>query len=316
MRATLESLFLNHRDRDRLDEWCCRAALGDLSREEKIVFDEHLQRCQECRDSIKSFERVGFFDLPAVAVMRAEEGLPPDVALVNDRQLLAEVRHRADSSLLNRKSQSPLELISSSRTEWWTRVVWSTRKAIPKAGWALAAGLLLWMIPHQSSRVPDTHAVVSPQPSLDKPNSLEQLQNSVVAAKERAVDAIRERNDAEANAHRSAAGLARLSTQYQTLNSSYSGLQSEIAQNRLDLQQRTAELELARTQLKEQVTAKDAMQEQLSDVYARFEKQSAEIDRLEKLKASLPGRVPFAEKAVGENEAKEILGARDLHIVD
>jgi hypothetical protein len=58
------------------------------------------------------------------------------------------------------------------------------------------------------------------------------------------------------------------------------------------------------------------LQGQLSEVYDRLQKNSAEVARLERVAATTTARLPVAEKQIDDSEAKEILGARELHLVD
>jgi hypothetical protein len=82
------------------------------------------------------------------------------------------------------------------------------------------------------------------------------------------------------------------------------------------LGQRTAELELARRQLYEETASRQTAQEQLATANARLEIQKIEAARLEALASNSQTRLPMAGTDFSSNDAKEILGARDLHIVD
>jgi hypothetical protein len=107
-----------------------------------------------------------------------------------------------------------------------------------------------------------------------------------------------------------------MTSNYQKLNTTYSALETELTNEEAQVKQRSAELELAHRSLNEEIAAKDSLQGQLAEVYERLEKSADEVARLEKFAVTAPERLSISEKEVNGNEAKEILGARDLHIVD
>jgi len=65
--------------------------MGDLGREDRLFLDEHLGKCEDCRNLIEEFERIALFDLPAVAVMRGENLVPESMEFTNEDQLRAKV---------------------------------------------------------------------------------------------------------------------------------------------------------------------------------------------------------------------------------
>src|SRR6185437_9677772 len=123
-------------------------------------------------------------------------------------------------------------------------------------------------------------------------------------------------SEAKSREHDSQIAYTRLDKQYQSLNDTYSVLEEHLKQEEGKLLQQSAELDLTRNSLKEQKSARDTLQGQLSEVYSRLERQRAEVTRLERVATTVPASFPIVEQTVGGSEAKEILGARDLHIVD
>jgi hypothetical protein len=118
----------------------------------------------------------------------------------------------------------------------------------------------------------------------------------------------------ESRAHKTTNDLGRIAAQYQNLDSTYSDLKAVLAQNETQLKQRTEELEFARHRLQEQVAEKDSVEGQLADALGQLEKQKLEIARMRD--AGEVETPPLPIDTVDRTEAKEILGARDLHIVD
>ena len=89
-----------------------------------------------------------------------------------------------------------------------------------------------------------------------------------------------------------------------------------MTQEQAQLGQQTSELELTRNNLQQEVTVRDSLQGQLSHVLSQLEKQRTEVAHAQEVVDREPVTLPLDEKAVDASEAKDILGARDLHIVD
>ena len=293
-------------------------ALGDLSPEETIFMNEHLKECHECRAVIKEFETMIFLDLSAAAVLRNEGTEPEGIRCADESQLLAKVLEKAKES--RERSRCPAgvreELFSHLAISWWESAAHRIKPVIASAGWAVAAVLLfLFFGPGWYT------AKLSPQHLAELPAPHEST-NNIAGLHDRTLQAERNRDEvsgklieAESRAQRSATELAGLTVEYKNLDSTYSDLKNTLAQEQIQLTQRTTELELARNNLHEEIAARDSLQGQLTDVLSQLEKQRAEVARAQEA-ADMEATPAVAEKAVDPGEAKEILGARDLHIVD
>ena len=99
----------------------------------------------------------------------------------------------------------------------------------------------------------------------------------------------RKLKDAEARARSSDAALAQLIAQNGEQDAKRAALAAELDGLRADLGQRTAELEIARNRLNEEIDAREATQQRLADVNVRLEKQRSEVLRVQELAASTPG---------------------------
>jgi hypothetical protein len=121
---------------------------------------------------------------------------------------------------------------------------------------------------------------------------------------------------AEAQVRSAQLAYSRISSKSKSQKDAYSALESQLEQQQDRLTQEAAELELTRVNLNEQTAAKNSLQAKLSDVYDRLDQETSEVKHLENVASTVPASFPLTEQAVGEGDAKEILGARDLHIVD
>ena len=306
-------------DRERIEELCCLFVLGDLSREDRLFLEGHLTECEECRDLIKGFERIALFDLPAVASLRTENCVPESLEFANEDQIRARVLERAKAGLERNEGQNSLTkgIVLPCPTPWLKRVKRVARLALPAAGWAIAAVLLLSIL-GKIRPIPEPDKVVAgPQAAaVQNTSELDALTRRAQIADRQRDEAIVKRDEAENLSRIGALSLAEMESRYESLNASYSALKGDMTVQQDQLKQETAQLELTRKDLNEQLVAKDSLQGQLSEVYERLQKNSTEVARLERIAATTPTRLPVSEKEIDGNEAKEILGARELHIVD
>ena len=320
MKSRHECSSPNHPNRESMEELCCLFVLGDLSREDRSFLEAHLKECEECRDLVKGFERIALFDLPAVASLRTENFVPESLEFTNEDQLRARVLEKARAGLDRNDTQSRLtqEIVRPCPTPWLRRAIRWTRIAVPVTGWAVAAVLLLLVVSGKSRPVSDlgAHMTAPLEPSAQSSSDLSSLKNRVLIAEKQEEEALGKLDEAEALNRSSALSLARMTSQYEDLNATHSALKTEMTRQQDQLKQESAQLELTRKDLNEQLTAKESLQGQLSEVYDRLQKNSAEVARLERVAATTTARLPVAEKQIDDSEAKEILGARELHLVD
>ena len=293
--------------------------LGDLSREDRLFLEGHLAECAECRELIKGFERIALFDLPAVASLRTENFVPESLEFANENNIRARVLEKAKAGLERNENRKRLteDIIRPCPTSWVRQVKRVVRLAVPAAGWAVAAVLLVSILGEIRPIASPSRQVAASQ-TMTTGNSRESdaLAQRIQIAERQRDEAIASRDEAVALGRSGALSLAQMELQYENLNATYSTLKGDMAQQQDQLKQETAQLELTRKDLNEQLVAKDSLQGQLSEVYERFQKNSTEVARLERIAATTPASLPVSEKEIDGNEAKEILGARELHIVD
>lgn len=311
--------FISHANQDHLEESRLLYVLGELAPKDQILLEQHSQVCRECRDSIREFEKLILFDLPAAAVIRSDGSVAEGPPSVDPDQLLAEVRERARKDLRYGPSQSYLEnpIQPACAVHWRQRVAQTFRSAVPAAGWAVAAALLLWSAwtrfpaPHAKATV-QTESVAS---SISLPN-VAKVERRLDVAQDQTEVLAKKLSQAESRARHARLAYSRLNMLYETTNEIYSASQGELRQEKAKLTEQTEDLQRTRDALKDQVAAKDSLQRRLSEVSSRLEKQQDELAHVESVAASVPATFPSSEQTVGSTEAKEILGARDLHIVD
>jgi hypothetical protein len=312
--------FSFHDRSSNVEEFCCLFVMGELPRDQRALFEEHLSTCAECRKSVQDFERIALFDLPGAAALRGDALAAHEIEAIDESSILARVKTGA--SLASQSPEGEIHLapplLLPCPIPWWKRLRRILKVAIPIAGWSFAAVLLvlLWPARRVSNAILPANAPIGMQNAPASDPTVDNLRRQLAdLEKQRRQDA-QKFIDADARARRDSLALARLTEQFQSLGSNYSAAQADLTQSQSKLTQASAELDLTRKRLNDESAARDALQGQLSEIYARFEKQGAEVARLEKVAANVPSRLPALEKEFGNDEAREILGARDLHIVD
>ena len=306
--------------REKVEELCCLYALGELAPEETRRLRGHLRECKACSAMVEEFDRIMLFDLPSVEVLHSEGSVPEDPESVDAGKLLERVRERARSGQEEENcqpgwGQTPRSTFAGMRR---SRLVYSARLTTLAAGWLIAAILLFdpGLLRLTRNAAGTGNAPKASQRGLDlaaKAAALtRQLQTANATVKELQVELARSSDRGRI----AQSQMARLNLEYQDLNGVDTDLRTRMKQQDELLAQTSAQLQLTRASLNSEMAAKTALEGQLSDVYSRLDKQGQEVATLAHVAAAVPAAYPVAEPRVREGEAREILGARDLHIVD
>ena len=288
--------------------------------EETLRVQGHLCECQHCKELVEEFNKIMLFDLPSIAVLRSEELVLEDPDSVSESALLERIRARAELTPPHSEELPQLEdgtgpSLSAVQPMRIFRVAGVTALA---AGWLVAAVLILVHSGAQTERTRAVSAAVL-RKNLDGQMLKTEAANLTKAlqAANAKVNILNSRIDKMSNhVHTERFEMIHLTTQYQDLKGSYSDLSARLTNEQALLAQESAELQLTRDSLNSQISVKDSLEVQLSEVYSRFDKQGDEVAKLEHAANTVPVAYPVSESSVNEGEAREILGARDLHIVD
>lgn len=305
--------------RDKIGELCCLYALGELAPEEAIRLQGHLCECEQCSALVKEFEKIILFDLPSIEVLRSEGSVPEDPESVSERELLSRIHERASSISELSREQPAWE----DRAGVWPSLVPPLRTfrfaglAALAAGWLVAAALILI----HTATGPEGHKTEAAGRWEDSRVQVLKAEAAALTQELRSANAnvqiLKSKLDTMSDRARTAQfELAYMKGQNRSLNSGYSDLHTQLTQEEGLVEQESAELQLTRDNLNAQLAAKDSLEGQLSEVSSRLEKQSQEVARLARVAAAVPVAYSISESTVSKGEAREILGARDLHIVD
>jgi len=302
--------------REEIERLCCLNVLGELAPEELSRMKAHLAGCAECETVAREFKRMMLFDLPGLAIARMGEAVSEQALQIDQDELLAGIREKAHTIALKSgaavappMSQYPEAPGSNTR-----RLLTYSPRLSYAAGWAAAALLFLgyfaisWRTRIESGNTSSSVSATKPLTAdLSKPQQdYVEREIELRAALSRAEQRVRDSHTAN----------TQLNLQLQNLSTENDTLRSELGVEKAKVAEESAQLDLNRQSLTEQIAAKENLQNQLADINERMEKRNAELASLSRAAAVVPVSYPVTEQAIGVGEAKEILGARDLHIVD
>ena len=136
------------------------------------------------------------------------------------------------------------------------------------------------------------------------------------SAEEQSADFRRDMERAQAHAQVASQALAKAKDVTLSLQSSLQALQAQLAEQDAKLGQQAATLNVAEKSLDEERSNEGDLRAQLSEVNAKLDQQQTESAHLRKVAASLTPRIPATGDDMADADARYLLGARDLHIVD
>ena len=301
----------HHLEQERMERLCCLSVLGEISAEEKLALERHLQQCEECRELRRDLEQIALFDLSAAAAGRMEsqvaEGLNPE----DESRLFAQLVRRMQAGPREVYAAAEPAPVSACSPPLWKRLAQSLRILYPLGGWALAGLLLaLWV----QSRRPARPAPNPVTPQLAAANQHLQTQveywQSQTAAAQRSMDQVL------TNAEAARAALIRSTEESRRLLAEKDALASQVTSMKAALQQEASAQQVAQTSLDSARSAEQAAENQLHLVSLRLERQQAESAHLREVAATTMESAPMRDSDFQEADARELFGARDLHIVD
>jgi len=277
-------------EHDRFDELASLAAIGELSAAELEEFERHKQTCQDCRETVAATRT-----LASAAFLAGSHPDEPGAVAERHRRLRANIARRlpdvVPASFVRRRRHLAAAGIAAA--------------FVLGAGIGTAAGHRAWaraVTPH-SVQLSGVAEAKTPNVAPPAPNQDAGLQAASADLQKQIHEATRVDGSLRAKLIESDQRSETMQARLSELENQSSVQAQEVAQARNDLA--TAQGELARA--KEAASASQARIEslefRLADREARVTEVSANLDRERDLLSQ--GR-----------EIRDIMGARDLHIVD
>lgn len=311
--------FISHPDREKLEMLCYLSAAGELSPDEKLLLDQHLAHCRECRKLNDEVEQIALFDLSGIAAARAEgrNNSTPDFQF-EDRILMC-LLEQAQTTKTQQAQHRGVELVPPCRLAFGVRFQRWIRFANAPTGWCTAAVLLFFAMYYMSLQRHSSVSHTSSQPNwisgtLADSNRIalrDQLESDRQQLTELKLEVTKQKlktaglEAALSNSHRNAS----------VLNDTNQDLQARISELSENINSQKSDLTTTREILQSTEAARLRAEQQLLDIGTKFEKQQADEAHLQDVSASARSSVPLTRDPL-EGDASELLGARDLHIVD
>jgi hypothetical protein len=299
---------------ERFEQLCALAAIGEVSAAEFAELNEHLSGCSICRELYDDFRRIGSNELGAVATGRWSGG--ETAADLDEPVLLARVLQRAQAETEVRAEATsirPIHELKPPRFGLWNGL-WNLMRS-PVLTTAALVVLLCAAAGIGAYKLRDKQLA----PTLAQLNAeLSQRQDEVKKAEPQSdsSSALLQRDQSEREALQRSLADARKS--YAEMVSRDQALETELAATKQQLEKTGNELREANAAAQQSGNSLLALQAQLTEAVART---TVQENLVEQLQRKLQGRseedaVTATLPAIQDGNAKEIFGARDLHIVD
>jgi hypothetical protein len=311
----------NHPGKEWYEELCALAVIGELSSSEFDELRRHLADCADCRQVYADFRRISAAELGLVAALKqsdraaeVEAGALVDEGAVLDRLLDRATRERVHQT---QRVSTGAELERQRARERFARFrVWLRRPALSYG----SLGLILCALAavgayrlREAQLTPTLHGLN---------NEVSEWKNraDAIAAQEKSTS--QSLQQAEIERERLQKALADADAKYAALDAQQRSLEAELASVRTQLDQKGQDLEAARS------IAEDKNRE-IAQLETRVQNAVQRTEDQRRIAENLQSKLQVTEQQVqqqaantpesqgfGDAEAKELFGARDLHIVD
>lgn len=279
-------------EHDRFEELASLAAIGELSYEEHEEFLRHKETCPQCREILA--------ETSSVATAAFLSGSPKN----EGRAEVLERHRRLRESIARRLPVAvPVPLLSRHK-----RLIAAGIAAafVLGAGVGGAVGLRKGRaapVVKSATEVPLAAAVQVPGPSIPEPGEASRLHAALAELRNETDRAREEVRAMQARLAKSDEHAAELETKLNEVEQQSNKQAQEVVQARNDLNAATVELTQAKDSVNTSQATIQSLQYKLADREARLTEVSASVERTR-------------EMLVAGREVRDIMGARDLHIVD
>jgi len=311
----------NHPGKEWYEELCALAAIGELSSSEFDELRKHLGECEACRKVYADFRRVSAGDLGLVAALKQSDRTADEGGvLVDESAVLGRLLDRATRERAPRATESaPLgtEIERQRRRQRFAALmIWLRRPALSYG----SLGLILCAVAavgayrlREAQLTPTLHGLN---------NQVSEWKNraNAIAAEEKSASQSLQQAQKERELLRKS--LMDAQTKSAALEAQQRSLETELASDRAQLNQKAQDLEAARS------TAEDRNKE-IAQLETRVQNAVQRTEEQRRITETLQSKLQSAQQEVqqqaastpeaqgfGDAEAKELFGARDLHIVD
>jgi hypothetical protein len=304
-----------HQNREWYEELCALSAIGELSASEFDDLQEHLKECSDCRNLYADFRRLGSDDLGLVAVLKRSERAIESSDQVSEPELLSRVLERANQERGLAGPASSLVLHLSKRRSLPERLssllFWLRKPALSYGSLAFVVCVAVAIGAYRLREAQLTPALDGLTSEMKKwQSSAETSEAQEKSTSELLQRSKSDREDVERALSDAQAGYAELAARERALELQLADAQAQAAE-------KNQEWEAARTDA-------DGKGKQIAELQSRVENAIARTEEQRRIADSLQSRLQAAEQpspapesqGFNDADARELFGARDLHIVD
>jgi hypothetical protein len=311
----------NHPGKEWYEELCALAAIGELSSSEFDELRKHLADCTDCQQVYADFRRVSAGELGLVAALKQSDRTPDEAGvLVDESAVLGRLLDRATRERVHLPTENAArqaELERQRARERFARFrIWLRRPALSYG----SLGLILCAIAalgayrlREAQLTPTLHGL------KDAVSEWKNRANAIAAQEKSASQSLQ---TAETERERLRKALADAEDKYAALQAQQGSLQAELASERAQLDQKGQELETARSTTEDKNRQIAELESRVQNAVERTEEQRRIAENLQsklqlaQLQVQQQAATTPEAQGFGDAEAKELFGARDLHIVD
>jgi hypothetical protein len=295
---------------ERFEQLCALAAIGEVSATEFAELNEHLAGCGDCREMYADFRRISSNELGAVATGRWSGG--DAAADLDEPVLLARVLQRAQAETEVRPE--PAEFRPSHQPRPALFGLWNLMRSPVLTTAALvvllcaAAGIGAYKLRDRQLAPTVAH--------LNAELSQRESEARKAGAQSDSTSTLLQQKESEREALQQSLADARKS--YAEMVSRDQALETELATTKQQLEKTGNDLRQANAAAQQSGNSLLALQTQLTEAVARTTVQENLVEQLQRKlqRRSEEETVAATVPAIADGNAKEIFGARDLHIVD
>ena len=292
---------------ERFEELSALAAIGELSASEFAELNEHLPGCDACRELYEDFCRTASHDMGAVAARKryGEE----DIGVVDEAALLKGVLARAHEERAVTSEKSLFPEIRNPR-------FFGIQFHLPLSSLFLrsAVAVSLVVVAFGSYELGFRRHRTGPRPVIaGLPSPVE----PIAAPRELGVDQNKTLQDLRSQRDSLQAALTEARAQYAAMADQQKSLLAEVSASKEQARRDTEDLQSSKLKTEQAEAHIRELQSKLQETISREESQALALSELkDKLRKAEEDTALAAASGIQDADAKNLFGARDLHIVD
>jgi hypothetical protein len=300
---------------DWYEELCALAAIGELSSSEFEELQRHLADCKDCRGLYSDLRRLASDDLGTVAVTKRIKRSEQATDSVDEQALLTHLLDRANRERETRGAPFSTRVSSAQRRILTDRLsaimFWLHRPALSYGSLALIVciGAAIGAYRLKEAQLTPTLQGLSSQMEKWKSSA------KTSEAQRKSTGELLQQSTSERESLERA--LSEAQVKYTDLEAQEKALESQLSAARAQAEEKSQELAAARIEADGKNQQIAELQTRVQNAVARTEEERRIADGLQaKLQAmEQPSPTPVSQ-GFNDADARELFGARDLHIVD